>query len=113
MFSKLLDFVLKNWRALALCVAALLIAGFLFYLWAYERGKAACESKVANANLEASETVSKANQDALAKEIQDQAARIKTHTEIKRAIEESHDQNADDPAPDLDQFFYDRLRVSR
>lgn len=110
---KALEPVLKNWRALALCAAALLVAGFLFYLWAYDRGKSACEASIAKANLTATEDASKANQTALGKELNAQAGRIKEHGDLKRTIDDAKNSDADDPAPALDQLFYDRLRNPR
>lgn len=110
MIQKMLAPILDNWRTLALCAAALLIAGFLFYAWSYERGVRSCEAGYATANQKAVEDAATANQSALAREIKASANRARQHTEINKAIEDSHDETADDPAPYLDQLYYDGLR---
>lgn len=112
MFQKLLDKLplLKNWRALALCAAALLLAGFLFYLWAYGRGEAACKLGQANANQLATDIQAQANQAALGEELQDTILRVKKHTDMTRTIQDAKNPDDDDPAPALDQSFYKRLR---
>lgn len=107
---KLLDYLKNNWRALALRAAALLIAGLLFYMWAYERGKSACEAAYATANLKAVNDSAKANQDALAKELSEREKRVRKHEANKQAIEGNNHATDDDPAPAIDQLFYDRLR---
>lgn len=112
-FTKLLEKfpILKNWRALALCATALLIAGFFFYLWAYGRGEAACQTGLANANTEATAKQAAANQGALGREMKAAQDRAKTHSDIARTITDAKDEDADSPAPDLDQRFYERLRA--
>jgi hypothetical protein len=103
--------LLANWRLLALSGAALLLAGFLFYGWAYERGASACEVRVAAATLKATKDNAAANQKALGREIREASDRAKAYAELRHAVSSGeNDATLDLAAPGSDQLFYDRLR---
>lgn len=102
--------LLKNWRTLAISCVALLIAGFLFYGWAYQRGAAACESAHAAASLKAAQDMASANSAALGRELAATRDRARAAAQIEANIEASHEQNDDDPAPAIIQRTFDELR---
>lgn len=106
-----LTFLLKNWRTLALSCAALLLAGFLFYAWSYNRGESACESRHAAAALALTEKNADANADAAAREIKAVERRTEARTRILTDVEKSHEENDDSPAPVIVQRAFDGLRA--
>lgn len=101
---------LKNWKLSLLTGFALLIAGFFFYQWAYERGAHAVKIEIEKLNAAAARQEGDANRRALSSEIREAENRTREHTELDITIGNAHEPGADDPAPALDQLYYDRVR---
>lgn len=80
-------------------------------LVAYNKGVTSERVKTIEASQKALQASAKANSKALAREMDAVTKRVKKHTEIKSAIEGSHDKTDNDPAPPAFQLVFDRLRI--
>lgn len=97
--------LLKTLKVPAVILSTLLSAGVLFWSgMAYQRGLTASATKTAQVrNAEASTAV-------VADHATDAVARAKAEGAADARIEDNHDADADAPAPDIYQSFFDSLR---
>lgn len=102
--------MLRNWQASLLLLAALALAGGLFYLWSYNKGYEASEARHAAASLAAVEKSAAANADAVAKANADAVANAQAHAQVDIIVRTSHENDDDNPAPAVIQRTLVELR---